>query len=97
MKIIFVSGPYRGNIAENIQKAKEASIQLWQDGYAVITPHLNTAHFDGYCPDEVWLAGDLEILRRCDVIFMLPGWEQSEGAMAEHALAEELGKEIMYG
>ena len=33
---------------------------------------------------------------RCDAIYMLDGWEESEGATAEHKLAEELGQEIFY-
>jgi hypothetical protein len=50
----------------------------------------------GSCPDTVWLEGDLVILRRCDVVAMMPGWKQSEGARAEETLARELGKTIIY-
>lgn len=96
MKLIFVSGKYRGDISANIQTAKEASIKLWQQGYAVICPHMNTAHFDGLCPDEVWLEGDLEIMKRCDAVYMLSNWRDSAGAVKEHELAQILGKEIIY-
>ena len=95
MKLVFISGKYRSDVDTNIENAKRASIELWKQGYAVICPHLNTAHFDGLCPDEVWLEGDLEILKRCDVIYMLKGWEKSTGAVAEYRLAYKLGKEIM--
>jgi hypothetical protein len=83
MKIVFISGPYRGDVNANIEHAKQAAIRLWQVGYAVICPHLNTAHFDGLCDDAVWLVGDLEILSRCDIIYMLRGWENSSGARDE--------------
>jgi hypothetical protein len=100
MKVIFISGPYRGEsyqeICNNISLAKAAAIKLWREGYAVICPHLNTAHFDGLCPDEVWLEGDLEILRHCDAIYMLKAWRDSAGAKTELKLAQELGFEILY-
>ena len=100
MKIIFVSGPYRAKteweLVENIRRAEAAAIKLWQSGFAAICPHLNTAHFGGLCDDQVWLEGDLEILRRCDAIFMLRGWENSEGARMEKRTAEKCGLEIHY-
>lgn len=101
MKVIYVAGSYRSNtewgLVENIRKAEDAAIRLWQEGYAVICPHKNTAHFGGLAPDNIWLEGDLEILKRCDAIYMVPGWSSSKGASAEHAMAKEWGKEIIYG
>lgn len=96
MKVVFVSGKYRGDIAKNIEHAKQAAIRLWQQGYVVICPHMNTAFFDGLCPDEVWLAGDIEIMKRCDAVFFLDNWQDSEGARAEMAIAQDLGLEILY-
>ena len=61
----------RRNLAEYHQ-ARKAGITLWTLGYTVICPHLNTAHFDGVVPDQRFLDGDLEILRRCDLMVMLP-------------------------
>lgn len=99
MKVIFVSGPYRAaterEVVNNIRRAEAAALRLWREGWAVICPHLNTAHFGGYCEDSTWLAGDLEILRRCDAIYMLPGWENSEGASAEFTVAKHAGLEIL--
>ena len=43
------------------------------------------------------LAWDTEkICKECDAIAMLPGWEKSNGAKAEWALAVALGLEVMY-
>ena len=100
MKIIYVAGKYRGasdsEVHDNIEHARRAAIKLWREGYAVITPHLNTAFFGGSCPDETWLKGDLEILKRCDAIYLLSGWGSSQGAREELKLADSLGLEVLF-
>src|SRR3990167_2913364 len=104
MRIIFVSGKYRDKdwdaIECNIRKAEKASIKLWQLGWAVICPHLNTAHFDGYCEDTVWLQGDLAMIDRFDptrdVLFMLDNWKESTGAGNEREHAQRRGIKIYY-
>ena len=100
MKVIFISGKYRAGsewgLVENIRKAEAAAIELWKQGWVVLCPHKNTAHFGGLCPDRVWLEGDIELLKRCDAVFMLDNWHDSEGAMEEYRIAKELNKEIIF-
>lgn len=100
MKLLFISGKYRGKdwneIEANIQLARQAAVKMWRQGYAVICPHSNTSHFDGLCDDSVWLEGDLEIMRRCDVVYFMKNWRDSAGAKAEHDEALRLGLEIIY-
>ena len=45
---------------------------------------------DALCSDLTF------ICKEADAIAMLPGWERSRGAMAEHATAVALGLEVMY-
>jgi hypothetical protein len=100
MKLAYVAGPYRATtihqVVKNIRSAEEVALRYWLKGYAVICPHKNTALLDGAAPDEVWLNGDLEILSRCDVIIMAPGWENSRGACAELDFALDRGLEVIY-
>jgi len=100
MKLVYIAGQYRANtvhgIVKNIRKAEKVALKYWRKGYAVICPHKNTALFDGSAPDKVWLDGDLEILKRCDIIVMMKGWEKSSGSIAELKLAKELKLEIIY-
>lgn len=95
----YVAGPYRAptvwGIKENIRRAEEAATRLWQMGYTVFCPHLNTAFFDGLCPDEVWLEGDLVVLRRCDFLVLLEGWKNSHGASNEVSEARRLDMPVM--
>lgn len=62
----------------------------------MICPHLNTHDFDEDLSYDEILDGDLEIVRRCDKIVMLPDWFNSKGARREHEEARIWGIEIEY-
>lgn len=95
-EIVFLSGKYRGDTDNNMAYAGKVARRLWQQGYIVICPHLNTARFDGICAENVWLEGYLEILKRCDSIYMLKNWQESKGAQAELILARTMKKRIYW-
>ena len=101
-KLIYVAGRYRvkadSSQAENILHAQRVALRLWELGYVVFTPHLNTANFNWYSslPDEVWLNGGLKFLELCQAIIMLKGFEESEGAKRELEVAIGKGLEILY-
>ncbi len=100
MQVVYIAGKYRAKtingIQGNIEKARKVAVQYWQAGYAVICPHMNSSFMDGICDDEVFLEGTREMLRRSDIIVMLPGWESSEGAKIEYELALDLKKPIRF-
>lgn len=101
MKLLYVAGPYRSplgvwGVKQNIERAAMVARQLWLAGYAVICPHLNTAFMDGTDTDNIFLAGDIEILRRCDGIVMAGGWQDSKGACAEREFALGAGIPVFY-
>src|SRR5512143_3243137 len=97
-KVIYVAGKYRGPhawaIENNIRRAEELALEVWAMGAVALCPHANTRFYQGALPDEVWLEGDLELLRRCDVILMVPGWQESQGAMVEKKSAEQFGLHV---
>lgn len=110
MKIAYLAGPYRAatewDVEQNIQRAEAAALQLWRQGYAVLCPHKNTAHFGGALPDQVWLNGSLEFMSRLrpdkgDIVVMLSGSEESDGTQNEkfhahlHGLTVRSFAEIM--
>lgn len=89
---IYIAGAYRAptpwQITENIHAARLLSLAVWKLGAVALCPHANTALFDGEADDAIWLEGDLELLRRCDAILMVPNWKQSQGASAEWRFAK---------
>jgi len=104
-KVVYISGPYRAatenGVYENIQRARVAAMKYWKLGYAVICPHLNTAFMGelGGSPEddqEILINGDLEFVRRSDIIVMLPRWADSDGARQELMEARRRGKEVVW-
>jgi hypothetical protein len=95
VKVIYVVGPYRAEtewgVVQNIRKAEAVALDIWKMGAVAICPHKNTAMFGGNLPDERWLEGDLELVRRSDAICCVPGWENSAGSHGEVAEARERG------
>jgi hypothetical protein len=93
MKICYIAGPYRGrsrikiiNYLQrqiNIRRAAKVAKWAWQHGFAVICPHLNSRNFDGLTTDLIFMLGDQEILNRCDVMILTPGWMHSKGTRDE--------------
>lgn len=97
-KVVYISGKYSGDIVTNIDKARKLAIEVWEAGFTALTPHLNTIHFenDCQCTYEDFIDGDLELIKRCDCLLMLPEWDYSKGALMEHAEAKKLNKPIFY-
>lgn len=106
MKLYYISGPYRGKsknrlinffqVCRNVKKARKVAKDIWEMGEYALCPHSNTAFMDGVTSDDNFLEGDLEMLYGCNSIVMLPGYEDSEGAMKELKRAECLKKNIYF-
>lgn len=77
-------------VDRNIQQARTIAADLWQRGFTALAPHLATAHFDGLCDDHDFLAGTLELMRRCDLLVIPFNWAASAGTIEEIREAFEL-------
>ena len=99
-KLIYVAGPYSGDVENNIKRAEEVSIELIRNGWYVITPHKNTAGYEQYEDDQItyqtWIEMDLDILKRCDAIFVMNGWKRSRGTQREITLALDLNLLVFF-
>jgi len=105
--VLYIAGPYSARpgsadpdleIRQNIMKAEAAARAAWQAGWVPICPHMNSAggeHLPGV-QQEDFLAGDLEILRRCDALLAIEDWSLSAGARGEVAFARANGIPVFY-
>ena len=95
MRVVYIAGPYRARnaweIEINIRAAEALALHVWSAGMVALCPHAMTRYYQGFLPDALWLAGDLELVSRCDAVFLIPGWERSQGAMAEARFATDKG------
>lgn len=96
--VCYIAGPYRAQtragIELNIQAARAVGLLCCRKGWSPVVPHANTGHLDAVDPsigDEFWLASTKELLRRCDAVVLVPGWEQSQGTRDEIIEAEQRG------
>ncbi len=100
MKLVYTAGPVRNASLyerhKNIVRAEHIAVELWQMGYAVHCPHKNCEFIDGAIDDPTIIAGDLEIISRCDGVVVCPGWQGSSGTLTEIQFCKEHEIPIFY-
>lgn len=97
MKKIFICSPYRGNIENNISKAKQYCKKAIEEGYIPIAPHLYFPLFlDDKKENERCIGIDLgiELLKECFEIWVFGN--PTEGMKKEIQYAKILNKNIKY-
>lgn len=100
-KRIYISGPITGlkreTVTENFKAAERAIRELLGEDWAIINP---SEVYPGVDEEELshdeWMTIDLALLQMCDAIFMLPGWQRSDGAVRELDLAQDCEMDV-YG
>jgi len=96
MKTAYICSPYSGDTKRNKQYARELTAHAIQDGYAPITPHLYiTECLNDNEPTQrdLGLNIALELLNKCDVIYVGTKYGISNGMKTEIFKARRLGLE----
>lgn len=109
---IYVSGPMRSIPHYNFPAFDEAAEKIRLEGHKAINPadlDREMGFHPEELPDDwdwneyppgtdasEFVDRDLDALATCDAIYMLPGWEKSKGASAEHAVAQWRGLTVFY-
>jgi hypothetical protein len=92
VKVFYIAGPYKAQseyqVRLNIRNAEIEALWVWFNGGVALCPHKNISGFGGAneIRDEVWLAGNLEMLKRCDALYAIGKYKESD----------EAGKEIQF-
>lgn len=90
-KRVYISGRMSGvDPAESQAKFKEAESYLRKRGFEPVNPW-TLAQFRSFIGWGRHLIADLDALHDCDSIYLLPGWEQSQGANIEWLFAQGVG------
>lgn len=102
MKIIFIAGPFRGDGSvetkkRNIEVARKFVHLFIRNSIPFYSPHLNIDQEAINVPNEdLSLDLNAEILKRCDALAVLPGWENSQGTKNEIIHAKEHSMPTFY-
>lgn len=103
---VYISGPVtndKEHYDENFKKAKRVVEDKLFEGIHMFRAVSPMDYEVEYTEDEKWtkeiwlkcIIKDLELLSHCDMIILLPGWEDSAGCLTEVIAARKLGLHIM--
>lgn len=93
MKRLYISGKITGTDDYMIRFA--AAERKFERDYEIINPAKTGATLPELRHRQ-YMDICLALLPMCDTIYMMKGWEGSEGALEEHREAKRLGLEIIY-
>lgn len=91
--LVYLAGPLRGTWSEkrrNMRQAQRMARMLWLEGIAVYSPHLNSGWLDTPKTDQFILPANIDILKRCDALFIMNGWRRSQGTKTEMRCAIDM-------
>ena len=83
-------------IQRNIDRARLCAQEVALLGCCPMTPPLIGSHFEGIQDYLWWGEAYMNLLRRCDGVFMVPGYQNSNGAMKELTEALRLEMPVFY-
>lgn len=94
-KKVYLSLPISGKDTYEIRRTlRKGYDYLRAQGYQIITPYDASPNANASYAEH--MGKDIQALLECDVVLMMPGWEDCRGCQCEKATAEIYGKEIVY-
>lgn len=101
MRLIYIAGKFRAPtpwlVEQNVRTAEEWMLKIWKLGAVGVCPHTMGRFTDKELQDNLVLDGTLELLRRCDAVFMIPdNWKMSSGAITERQEAIKMKIPVFY-
>ena len=90
--VVYISGPMTGLPNYNREAFFAAQKKLEADGHTVLNP----AWMPDGLEDWEYFNIDFAMLGACDAIYMLKGWEKSNGAKKELGYAKIAGIKVLF-
>ena len=91
---IYLAGPMRGYPEHNFPAFNAAADKLRAEGHQVFNP-ADTGNPHGWTIRDFMSVDLAWICNHADAVALLPGWEMSTGARAEHATAKAIGIKVI--
>lgn len=92
--VVYLAGPIRSRWRFerwlNVLRARKVAIRLWNAGFAVICPHLNSVTLRHRVNEEWIVIGDMSIVEKCDFMVVIGDWLNSRGSLGEFILAKRI-------
>ena len=100
---VYISGAIT-NDPDYMEHFAAAELELLKMGHIAVNPakmssiimhqFLEDAKIE-YDHDD-WLITVMVLLKHCDAIYLISGWDRSQGALQEYQTAKKLGLQIMF-
>lgn len=87
-EVVYIAGPMSGIEDYNRPAFMEAERVLRTRGFIVLNPAILPTDL----PSEAYMPICMAMITQADIVFMLPGWETSNGAAIERQYALYQGK-----
>ena len=94
MKRIYIAGPVTGHADNNRDAFRKAAEELADRGFATCNPVATIERLESEPNHREAMRLCIGWMVDCDGIALLPGWQDSAGALLEHTVAYECGMEI---
>lgn len=95
IKLIYIAcafnAPTDFEMQLNVTAARQAGYQIAKLGFYPVMPTVNTSGFQAANNIEFWYEATIELMRRCDAVYVVDGWHNStcvKGEIKEATLLE---------
>lgn len=99
MKIAYICSPLRGEVTLNIERAKYYSKYVVKRGLIPLAPHLLFTQFMDDSKEQdraLAMRFDMELLLKCDYLYVFDAYGVSTGMQAEIEYAQEHKIPVVY-
>lgn len=100
---VYISGAITDN-PDYMEHFAAAELELLKMGHTAVNPaKLSSIIMNQFLEEtkieydhDDWLITVMVLLKHCDAIYFISGWDRSQGALQEYQAAKKLGLQVMF-